>query len=186
MCLGVGSSADSIDFWTSTAVENIFLEATSETKKSVEQSIVLEKKALAEGGIEQVKEAEKNETVKDTSTGVGSFSPPSFSLGFTQDSPQSTQKSTVSQSSPEAAVGPNAVVCHAVPLSFVPGPLPSELKLKEEVGPSEPKGKGKREKKLTAALMSPFKDRLTNIKAALTHDEMIVSEWLFNLKGDIM
>ena len=117
---------------------------------------------------------------------VGSFSPPSFSLGLTQDSTQST----LSQSSPEVVVGHDVVVVHAVPLSSFPGPLPlekvMESKVNQEAGPSGKKGKGKREKKPTAAMMSPFKDRLTNIKGALTHDEMIVSQWLLNLKGEIM
>ena len=186
MCLGVGSSADSVDFWNSSAVNKLFIEATnSETKKAIEESKGMETKALAEVGMEEMKEVEKNESVKESMV-VGSFSPPSFSLGLTQDSTQST----ISQSSPEVVVGHDAVVVHAVPLSSFPGPLPSEKVMQSEVNqeaaPSEPKGKGKREKKLASALMSPFKDRLTNIKGVLTHDENIVSEWLFNLKGDIM
>ena len=117
MCLGVASSADSVDFWNSSAVNKLFIEATSsETKKAIEESKGMEKKALAEVGMEEMKEVEKNESVKESMV-VGSFSPPSFSLGLTQDSTQSTQNSTISQSSPEVVFGPDVVVVHVVPLS---------------------------------------------------------------------
>ncbi|KAL4579724.1 hypothetical protein LXL04_015887 [Taraxacum kok-saghyz] len=149
------SSSGSQEFWNSSAVENLFFAATTQMSKAIEMS-------------EQIEEKEGRKNLGE------SFAAPSFSLGLSQDSSQSTP------SEPSASVDVNVgnavhssdVVIDAVPVSVVPF---SGTKAE----PSEPKAKQKREKKRTMAVMSPFKERIVDPRSALTEDQNGICEWLF-------
>ncbi|KAL4574063.1 hypothetical protein LXL04_020885 [Taraxacum kok-saghyz] len=89
-----------IGFWNNSAVDKLFLAATTQTSKAIEQSMKLEKK---EGDMKL----------------VGSFSPPSFNFGISQDSSR-TSKSSPSQPSSPAAIGPDVILVNAVHVFVVP------------------------------------------------------------------
>ncbi|KAL4562268.1 hypothetical protein LXL04_034467 [Taraxacum kok-saghyz] len=144
------SSPGSQEFWNSSAVEKLLLAATTQTSKAIEKS----------------KEIEKSEGRKNL---VESFPAPSFSLGLSQGSFQSSQ--------PSASVDVKADVINTVSVSVIPF---SDTK----PGPSKPKANNKREKKPTLALKSPYKERMVDPRAALTQDQNAICEWLFNLKGN--
>ncbi|KAL4557187.1 hypothetical protein LXL04_035359 [Taraxacum kok-saghyz] len=86
------SSSGSQEFWNSSAVENLFLAATTEKSKVIERTELIEEK----------------EGMKDSDE---SFSAPSFSMGLSQDTPKSIpiQPSAV----PDDVIDAN-------PVSFVP------------------------------------------------------------------
>lgn len=44
----------------------------------------------------------------------------------------------------------------------------------------------KRQKKPGPSMKSPFKDRVINMKSPNTAEEDMISEWLFNLKGNVL
>nr|KAJ0188055.1 hypothetical protein LSAT_V11C900473260 [Lactuca sativa] len=114
---------------------------------------------------------------------------PSFSLGLSQDSDQTSSKKSNESSVKKALTkkqikDDNQKVVIRLANKNVLNPNLISVSIPTEVGPSKHDLDQPREKKLADAFKSPFKCRITDTKPKLTHQESIVCEWLFNLQGN--
>lgn len=144
------------DFWENPVVNEFY------------ESVVFLSSNIPEGK-EEKKDDEKDDKSKS----------PSFSLGI-----------GLSQDSTEHVLDPT-------PLSFVPqveskvistsdivDSNPMAIVVASEVG-LDGNARVSREKKLTLPLKSPYKNRIVDVKTKLTAEEIAVSEWLFNFRGEM-
>ncbi|CAI9285150.1 unnamed protein product [Lactuca saligna] len=126
-----------------------------------------EAKNTKDGGKKKSKNENKKREKADKTKGNKRDTHPSFSLGLSQDSNQTSSKKSI-ESSPKKHLQRNK----------------SKTTIRSEEGPSKHDLDQPREKKLADAFKSPFKCRIIDTKPKLTHQDSIVCEWLFNLQSN--
>ncbi|CAI9271385.1 unnamed protein product [Lactuca saligna] len=140
------------------------------TKDGGEEKHIETEKGNAE---DKGKKQSENENKKDTH--------PSFSLGLSQHSDQTSSKKS-NESSPKKALTKKEIkddhqkVVIRLAKKNVLNPNPISVSIPTKVGPSKHDLDQPREKKLADAFKSPFKCRITDTKPKLTHQESIVCE----------
>nr|KAJ0216721.1 hypothetical protein LSAT_V11C300121420 [Lactuca sativa] len=154
-----------------------------------EKQTKIEKGNAEDRGKKKSENQNKKGEKADKTKGNKGDTHPSFSLGLSQNSDQTSSKKS-NESSPKKALTKKQIkddlqkVVIRLAKKNVLNPNPISVSIPTEVGPSKHDLDQPREKKLADAFKSPFKCRITDTKAKLTHQESIVCEWLFNLQGN--